>query len=98
MDNTARHNDQPTGHVELGSSEVPSGYRVFVRDDGPGIPLEHRGRVFELFTKLQRRDEVDTTGAGLTLCRALARRWGGDIEVAAHQPRGSEFSFTLPAP
>lgn len=97
VDNAARHNDQPTGHVELGWIEVPNGYRVFVRDDGPGIPPQHRERVFELFTKLQRRDEVDTTGAGLTLCRALARRWGGDIEVAAHHPRGSEFSFTLPA-
>jgi signal transduction histidine kinase len=58
-----------------------------VRDDGPGIPEEHRDRIFERFARVEpgraRLAAPDRagTGLGLAIARSIARRHGGDVRV-----------------
>ncbi len=54
-----------------------------VTDDGPGIPPEHRERVFERFTRLDDSRTADTGGAGLGLAivRELVRRHDGTVTL-----------------
>ncbi|TMR10382.1 HAMP domain-containing protein [Nonomuraea turkmeniaca] len=58
---------------------------VEVLDDGPGIPLEKRERVFERFTRLEHSRSRDTGGSGLGLpiARDIARAHGGTLEVGS---------------
>ena len=68
-------------------------------DDGPGIPLRERRRVFEPFYRVSNRltDGVAGTGIGLAIARDLARLHGGDL-VLDDSPAGACFTFSFHAP
>jgi two-component system, OmpR family, sensor kinase len=56
--------------------------RLIVRDNGPGIPSEDEGRVFERFYRGRTgRQSGPGTGLGLAIVREVAERWGGRAEV-----------------
>ena len=72
---------------------------VTVSDNGPGIHLEDRERIFEPFEQLSTGDARTDSGIGLGLpiARRMARAMGGDLVLEEVFPRGSRFVFTLPA-
>jgi len=97
LDNAAKYS--PEGSPILASWEVTTAEaRVRVRDQGPGIPIELRDRLFTRFGRLSgspiRAGRVGT-GLGLFLGRQLARARGGDIELEATGPEGSTFCLRL---
>ncbi|MEV7093452.1 HAMP domain-containing sensor histidine kinase [Amycolatopsis sp. NPDC051045] len=56
-----------------------------VRDDGPGIPAEHRERVFDRFVRLdddRAREDDGGSGLGLAIAAEIARTHGGALRVA----------------
>jgi PAS domain S-box-containing protein len=77
-----------------------AGYRdgrdvgLVVRDRGPGVAPEHAERIFELFQRAVGR-EIEGTGAGLAIVRAIAERHGGRAWVQARDGGGSEFVVTF---
>ncbi len=78
------------------SGERQAGTRVLIADNGPGIPLEHRRRLFEPFFSTK---QGKGTGLGLWVCHNLAERNGGVLRfrtstVSARQ--GTCFSLFLP--
>jgi signal transduction histidine kinase len=72
--------------------------RVSVRDHGVGIGPADMGRLFTRFGRIltPATERIPGTGLGLYLARDLARRHGGDIEVASEPGRGSTFTLRLP--
>lgn len=70
---------------------------VTVRDDGPGIPQDMQGIVFERFARgdSARTRESGGAGLGLSLARAIAAAHGGDIVVTS-RPGDTCFILTLP--
>ncbi|MBT9446956.1 MAG: HAMP domain-containing protein [Hyphomonadaceae bacterium] len=69
--------------------------RIEVSDDGPGVPLAEREKVFRPFV---RGDGAAGAGAGLGLAaaREIARAHGGDVEILDGDPRGALVRATLP--
>lgn len=72
------------------------GVRFEIEDSGAGIA---EGRFEEIFEPFRQVDESDTRhhgglGAGLALCRRLARLMDGDISVRSKVGTGSTFTFT----
>jgi PAS domain S-box-containing protein len=72
--------------------------RFEVVDQGPGIPLEKRAR---LFGKFQQLDSSDTrskggTGLGLAISQAIVEQHGGHIDVHSEPGQGATFTFSLP--
>jgi len=57
-----------------------SEWRFAVRDNGQGIPAEHRDRTLGLFTRLHDR-KVSNTGIGLAAVDRIVERHGGCVEV-----------------
>ncbi len=69
--------------------------RVMVRDNGIGIPVMQRERVFESFHRAT--EGYHGTGLGLAICKRIVERHGGTIRVAPNPDGvGSCFEFTLP--
>ena len=92
----------PHGDVEVilraGATPVAVGrvaIEIAVRDTGVGIAAEHLEKIFEAFAQA---DSTTTrrfggTGLGLTICRGLAQRMGGQLEVESTLGQGSTFTF-----
>jgi len=94
MDNAAKHNTSPDACVDVAISEEARDYRFDVADNGPGIPPEHRERIFRIFETLQPKDATGTVGVGLALVRKTVAQAGGTIEVLDN-PAGQGALFRL---
>lgn len=71
---------------------------VTVSDDGDGIAVAERERVFERFVRLDdsRVRSEGGTGLGLSVCRAIARSMGGDVHVIEPLRGGATFEVRIP--
>lgn len=72
-------------------------YLVVVADNGPGVPVAHRERIFEHFEQVTKGDSrsEDGIGLGLPIARRLARAMGGDVWYEERFPTGARFCFTV---
>ncbi|PZP42304.1 MAG: two-component sensor histidine kinase, partial [Azospirillum brasilense] len=83
--------------------EPPSGrqnpvVRLFVEDDGPGVPEESQEAVFQPFRRLEtsRNRETGGTGLGLPIARNILRAHGGDVTLENLPEGGLRAVVTLP--
>ena len=86
------------GHIRIVVKRQQDEAVVEISDDGPGIPVEHREKIFERFHRIEKGRSSETGGAGLGLAIA---RWavelnGGRIELDSEEGRGSTFRVVLP--
>jgi two-component system phosphate regulon sensor histidine kinase PhoR len=96
------------GQVRLGWDPTPRGVRFWVADDGVGIPIAHRDRIFERFYKVDRaraRSERDegprdlggaSAGLGLAIVRHIGEAHGGSVGFESEEGVGSTFWIEVP--
>jgi len=70
---------------------------VSVADDGPGVELADRDRIFEPYVRGQRLEEASGLGLGLAISKRIVEAHGGSIGVSERPGGGSRFAFTLPS-
>ena len=85
VDNALRHGE-PGGSVEVRSDRVGHELRLEVSDHGPGIPVEHRGKVFERFYQLDGSRSGSSAGLGLAIARWIVSAHGGTIKLMDNDP------------
>ena len=98
LDNLVTNAHKHSTVVQVESKRVGSWALVFVDDDGPGVPLEDRERVFERFVRLdsaRSRDEGGT-GLGLAIARAIARAHDGDVVLSDSPLGGLRATLRVP--
>ena len=88
-------NEDVQPEVEI-SSRRSEGERIFyVRDNGIGVDMRYKEKIFGLFQQLDPRSSG--TGIGLALAKRIVEGYGGRIWVESTGPgEGSTFYFTLP--
>lgn len=87
------------GRIVLSARRTPDGVEIAVDDDGPGIPLDERERIFDPFYRLDRSRDRATGGFGLGLSiahKAVALH-GGTLRVERSPLGGARFVLRLPA-
>ncbi len=87
---------QADGLVTIAAEAVPGEVVFRVADSGPGIPAEHRDRLFDSFWQARDGDRRGV-GLGLAITKGIVDAHGGGIRVDSQPGVGSTFSFTLPA-
>ena len=86
---------RPDGSAEVKIMAEPTGagqLAVTVCDNGPGVPADAMGRLFEAFYSTK----ADGMGIGLSICRSLVETLGGTLTAQNGVPHGASFTFTLP--
>lgn len=86
--------------VEVGLEGTVHQARVWVRDQGPDIPADEQAHLWERFHRVpnivvQSGSEIGL-GLGLSICRSIIERHGGQVGVESAPGKGSTFWFTLP--
>jgi signal transduction histidine kinase len=93
LDNAVRH---AAREVRVEATRDGARLRLVISDDGPGVPAEHRERVFEPGWQADPDDGHDGAGLGLALVRRLAAAAGAEVTVA-ESGTGAHFVIDLPA-
>jgi signal transduction histidine kinase len=97
----AIHFTHPGGNVELGMAQSDDAHvRIWVRDNGIGIPLTEVANLFEKYRQCSNATESGQkgTGLGLVICKMVVQAHGGRIWVETEEGKGSIFFFSLPIP
>ena len=82
--------------VHVGAELREEDWLITIRDNGIGMDPESKERIFEIFQRLVPREEYEGTGIGLSVCKKIVERRGGQIWVDSELGVGSTFSFTIP--
>jgi two-component system OmpR family sensor kinase len=81
--------------VRLGTDRRDGLALLTVEDEGPGIPAEHAGQIFDRFYRIE-GSVASGSGLGLAIARELAELMGGSVELDVSHGR-TKFVLVLPA-
>ena len=97
IENAAKYAPQGS-RITIEVTKGREGWRMTVGDEGPGIPEEERGRIFERFYRGGNEEtrRAKGTGLGLYIVQRLVPRLGGDIHVGQASPTGAIFAASFP--
>jgi signal transduction histidine kinase len=97
VDNAIRHSPEGSA-VTMRAVVADGGWNVEVADRGPGVPPDHRERLFSRFSRpdTARSHEEGGAGLGLALSAAIARAHGGSLELVENGATGAVFRLHLP--
>lgn len=96
-----------SARVLIGARRHGDQVRIWVADDGPGVPEAQRDKIFERFSQVKnaKRRETGNVGLGLAIVAELTAKMGGEAGIAAGdggrfyvELRRAEASAELPAP
>jgi len=83
--------------IDIDSERRGGEWCISVSDNGIGVPLEHRDRIFTMFTRLANSTDRPGSGIGLAICHRVVQAHGGRLWVEDGESGGASLRFTLPA-
>lgn len=86
-----------TPKVRVEAETIGTLVRLWISDNGIGIPEEHQMRVFRVFERLHTAEVYPGTGIGLAIVRKGVERMNGRVGLESGVGKGSRFYIELPA-
>lgn len=99
VDNALKYAPKDGNTILIDVSETEHIVQIKVRDQGAGIRLEDRERVFQKYVRLNDRSDANSEvsrGLGLVFCRLAMEALGGSIHIEGNEPHGSVFCIQIP--
>ncbi|OUR79691.1 hypothetical protein A9Q83_04690 [Alphaproteobacteria bacterium 46_93_T64] len=96
LSNAIKFMDKENGVIKLGCSDKGDHFQYFVEDNGPGIAQEYFEKIFKIFQTLNARDNVESTGVGLSIISKIVELHGGTTWLESVLGQGSTFFVTFP--
>ncbi len=97
LDNAVKYGG-PRALISVGGRVAGKQLHLAISDDGPGIPEEHREKIFEKFYRIPTGDVHDVKGFGLGLyyVAQICRAHGWKIHLDGGPEKGTTFHLRLP--
>lgn len=86
----------PDSPIVVSVKKFPDEIRLYVEDEGPGIPESKMQAVFEKFKRGNEEGSMPGVGLGLTICQSIVEAHSGKIWVENRVPKGARFVISLP--
>lgn len=83
--------------VSVDAERMESDVRIAIRDNGVGFDMLHHEKIFEMFQRLHRAEDIPGTGIGLAIVRKAVERMGGRVWANSTPGAGATFYLQLPA-
>jgi len=96
LNNAVKYMNKPEGKIKISCRKEGEYWEFSVADNGPGIEEKYFEKIFQIFQTLKPRDEVESTGIGLSIVKKIVEMYGGKVWVESKVGCGSTFFFTLP--
>jgi signal transduction histidine kinase len=85
-----------TPEIEIEARMLGPLVRLSVRDRGMGFDMKHHDRIFAIFQRLHRPDQIAGTGIGLAMVHKAVERMEGRIWAESTPGEGATFNIELP--
>lgn len=82
--------------IEIRARHSEHKWECAIQDNGIGIDPRYHEKVFDIFRRLNRREEYKGTGIGLAICKKVVETHGGRIWIKSQPEEGTTFYFTIP--
>jgi len=89
-------NDREQPVVSISYERVEPNHLFIIEDNGVGIEKEYQTKIFGMFNRLHDRIKHNGSGLGLSICKKIVNRLGGEIWVESATEKGSTFFIKLP--
>ena len=96
ISNSLKYHDKDSGNIDISIKDMGELYEFSVKDDGPGIDPQYHDKIFVIFQTLKSKDEVESTGVGLSIVKKIINDAGGSIRVESNPGEGAAFIFSWP--
>ena len=99
LDNGIRFRSETPVKIHVSYNVCEIGHEFKVSDNGIGIDKKDHDRAFTMFQRIGVQDtESAGLGAGLTICRRIVERHGGQIKLESESGFGTQVTFSIPSP
>jgi len=95
IDNAIKFRGNETPRITISSVIENNKAIISVKDNGLGIDLKYKERIFIIFQRLHSNVDYPGTGIGLAVCKRIIERHGGKIWFESETGQGSTFKFSL---
>lgn len=99
IENALKQNPHKNLKVNIGSEATPELIRIWVSDNGVGIPSADLPHIFRRFYRVEKhhsQQEIKGTGLGLSIVKRAIEAHGGTITVTSVPGRETKFLMTIP--
>ena len=93
--NALKYRNSKPPEIEIGCIEKEEQWQFYVKDNGMGIDPKFFDKIFIIFQRLHNNTDFAGTGIGLSTCKKIIQKHGGDIWVTSQTGQGSTFHFTI---
>ena len=98
ISNALKYQDGQLPKVKISAKKNHDFWQITVEDNGIGIEKKYLDTIFMPFKRLHGMTEYKGSGIGLSICKKIIERHGGDIHAESEPGLGSRFIFTLKVP
>ncbi len=96
IENGIKYNESTEPTINIYHKETNRHHSIFVEDNGIGISEEYHEKVFTMFTRLHSHYTYEGSGLGLSICKKIMQKMGGDITLIKNNDTGSIFELKFP--
>lgn len=96
LSNALKFRREEPPRIHISAIKESDAWKICVTDNGIGIEPQYHDKIFQLFQRLNTREQFPGTGLGLAICKLVVERHGGKIWLESPDGRGSVFCFILP--